>query len=41
VGLTGLFYDYLADGDPERFRLEGGLLIDAVIGVAQPVAETT
>lgn len=41
VGLAGLFYDYLADRDADRFRVDGGLLIDAVVGVARPVRATT
>lgn len=41
VGLAGLFYDYLADRDADRFRVNGGLLVDAVVGVAKPVRATT
>lgn len=38
VGLTGLFYDYLAQGDLERFRTGAELLVIAVVALAGPTA---
>lgn len=38
VGLTGLFYDYLARGDLERFRTGAELLVIAIVALAGPTA---
>lgn len=38
LGLTGLFYEYLAHRDPPRFRADAAVLVEAVVGLAEPAA---
>jgi AcrR family transcriptional regulator len=36
LGLTALFYEYLAHRDPARFSADAAVLVDAVVVLAQP-----
>lgn len=41
LGLSGLFLEFLAHRDTERFRASSALLVDALVSVAEPVRLAT